>query len=318
MKQGKAISAVSSLGKTRVTWQNISRNAGLYLLLMPAVVLLLIFAYKPMYGVVIAFKDYRNSLGIVGSPWLNPWFQNLTKFFNSYQFKATLTNTLRISVYSLIAGFPLPILLALIVNQMRARRFRRFFQTVTYLPHFISTVVMVGLIMIILSPGSGLIGHLYGLFGGKAPNLMGSANAFSHIYVWSDIWQHLGWDSIIYLAALSAIDPTLYEAATVDGASRAQKIAHIDFPLILPTACIMLVLRAGNIMNVGFEKVYLMQNNLNAATSEIIATYVYKIGIISAQYGYSAAINLFNTVINLALLILVNHITKRMNGSSLF
>ena len=304
--------------RPRITRRNIKKNAGLYLLLAPAVILLIIFAYKPMYGVIIAFKNYRNSTGILGSPWLDPWYANFTKFFNSFQFEATVFNTLRLSLYSLLAGFPLPIMLAMAVNQMDARRFRRLFQTVTYLPHFISTVVMVGLILIMLSPGSGLIGQVYGLFGSKAPNLMGSSGAFPHIYVWTDIWQHAGWDSIIYLAALSAIDPTLYEAATVDGASRLQRIARIDLPLILPTACILLVLRAGNMMNVGFEKVYLMQNNLNAATSEIISTYTYKIGIISAQYSYSTAINLFNTLINLTLLMVVNFTTKRLNGSGLF
>ncbi len=304
--------------RSRSVWHSISKNAGLYLLLAPALVLLLLFAYKPMYGVIIAFKNYRNSLGILGSPWMDPWYANFTKFFNSFQFENTVRNTLRLSLYSLLAGFPLPILLALAVNQMRAQRFKRLFQTVTYLPHFISTVVMVGLIMIFLSPGSGLIGQAYRLFGAEAPNLMGNASAFSHIYVWTDIWQHAGWDSIIYLAALSSIDPTLYEAATVDGASRLQRIRHIDLPLLLPTAAILLVLRAGNIMNVGFEKVYLMQNNLNASTSEIISTYTYKIGIISAQYNYSTAINLFNTSINLALLLLVNLMTRRINDSGLF
>ncbi len=314
----KPTSGIAAQPRAGFTWRNISKNAGLYLLLAPALILLLLFAYKPMYGIIIAFKNYRNSLGIFGSPWMKPWFANFTKFFNSFQFENTVFNTLRLSLYSLLAGFPLPILLALAVNQMRAQRFKRLFQTVTYLPHFISTVVMVGLIMIFLSPGSGLIGHLYRLLGLEAPNLMGSAAAFPHIYVWSDIWQHAGWDSIIYLAALSSIDPALYEAATVDGASRLQRIRHIDLPLILPTACILLVLRAGNMMNVGFEKVYLMQNNLNAATSEIISTYTYKIGIISAQYNYSTAINLFNTAINLALLLLVNFITNRMNDSGLF
>lgn len=314
----KRLSDVAGRQKPGFAWRNISKNTGLYLLLSPALILLLLFAYKPMYGIVIAFKNYRNSLGILGSPWMDPWYANFTKFFNSFQFETTVFNTLRLSLYSLLAGFPLPILLALAVNQMRAQRFKRLFQTVTYLPHFISTVVMVGLIMIFLSPGSGLIGHLYRLFGTEAPNLMGSAAAFPHIYVWTDIWQHAGWDSIIYLAALSSIDPALYEAATVDGASRLQRIRHIDLPLLLPTACILLVLRAGNIMNVGFEKVYLMQNNLNAASSEIISTYTYKIGIISAQYNYSTAINLFNTTINLALLLLVNAITRRINDSGLF
>jgi putative aldouronate transport system permease protein len=296
----------------------IKQNAGLYLLLLPAVILLVLFAYKPMYGVVIAFKDYRNALGIMGSPWSSPWYANFTKFFNSFQFGNTLRNTLGLSVYGLVASFPLPIVLALALNQMRTGPFKRMFQTITYLPHFISTVVMVGLILIVLSPGSGLIGQIFKLFGKVPPNLMGSASAFSSIYVWSDVWQHTGWDSIVYLAALSAIDPSLYEAATIDGASKLQKLNKIDLPLILPTASILLILRVGNTMNIGFEKVYLMQNNLNMSSSEIIATYVYKIGLINAQYSYSAAINLFNTIINLTLLILVNQITKKLSSSSLF
>jgi putative aldouronate transport system permease protein len=296
----------------------IRQNAGLYVLLLPAVVLLVLFAYKPMYGVIIAFKDYRNALRIMGSPWSSPWYENFTRFFNSFQFGVTVRNTLGISAYGLIASFPLPIVLALVLNRMRQGLFKRAFQTITYLPHFISTVVMVGLILIVLSPGSGLIGQIFRLFGGTAPNLMGNANAFASIYVWSDVWQHTGWDSIVYLAALSAIDPSLYEAATIDGASKMHMLKKIDLPLILPTASILLILRVGNTMNLGFEKVYLMQNNLNMAASEIISTYVYKIGLLNSQYSYSAAVNLFNTVINLVLLLSVNQITKKLSNSSLF
>jgi putative aldouronate transport system permease protein len=302
-------------------WKLMSRirqNSGLYLLIAPALVLLLLFAYKPMYGVIIAFKDYRNALGILGSPWSSPWYANFVKFFNSFQFGNTVRNTLVLSVYGLFASFPLPIILALALNRMRYGTFKKVFQTVTYLPHFISTVVMVGLILIVLSPGSGLIGQLFALFGKTAPNLMGDPGAFSSIYVWSDVWQHTGWDSIVYLAALSAIDPALYEAATIDGASKWQMLKKIDLPLILPTASILLILRVGNTMNVGFEKVYLMQNNLNMPSSEIIATYVYKIGLLGSQYSYSTAINLFNTVINLILLVSVNHITKKLSDNSLF
>jgi putative aldouronate transport system permease protein len=304
--------------QSRKLLPQIRQNIGLYLLLLPAVVLVLLFAYKPMYGVVIAFKDYRNALGIMGSPWSSPWYANFTKFFNSFQFGVTVRNTLGISAYGLLASFPLPIILALALNRMRLGLFKRAFQTITYLPHFISTVVMVGLILIVLSPGSGLIGQIFRLFGGAAPNLMGSPDAFASIYVWSDVWQHTGWDSIVYLAALSAIDPSLYEAATIDGASKMQMLKKIDLPLILPTASILLILRVGNTMNLGFEKVYLMQNNLNMSASEIISTYVYKIGLLNSQYSYSAAVNLFNTIINLVLLLSVNQITKKLSNSSLF
>ena len=298
--------------------RRITRNWGLYLLLLPSLVLLVMFAYKPMYGIIIAFKDYKNSLGIVGSPWSDPLFKNFMRFFNSFQCKTTIRNTIWLSLYSMLAGFPLPIMLALMINQITAKRFRKGFQTILYLPHFISTVVMVGLLLIWLSPSTGLIGTIYRMFGKEAPNLMGMASAFPSLYVWSDVWQHAGWDSIIFLAALSSIDPTLYEAATVDGASRWQKLCYIDLPLILPTACIMLILRAGNLMNVGFEKVFLMQNDLNMQTSEVIATYVYKMGLKNNQYAVSTAVNLFNNVINFALLVLVNGVTRKLGDTSLW
>lgn len=297
------------------TFGQIKRNWGLYLLLLPAVVLTLLFAYKPMYGIIIAFKDYSPALGITGSPWAG--FKYFEKFFHSYQFSNTIKNTLIISVYSLVT-FPIPIMLALMVNQMRPNRFRRFFQTVSYMPHFISTVVMVGLMMILLSPSTGLIGNLYSLFGKEAPDVMGSAGLFSSVYVWSDVWQHVGWDSIIFIAALSAVDPSLYEAATVDGASRWHKIRYIDIPMLMPTAVTLLILRVGGLLGVGFEKVYLMQNDMNATASEILSTYVYKIGLLSSQYSFSSAINLFNTVINFVLLILVNQISKKMSENSLW
>ncbi|TYP78172.1 putative aldouronate transport system permease protein [Paenibacillus methanolicus] len=293
----------------------IGRNWGLYLLLLPAVTLLICFTYKPMYGVVIAFKDFSPALGISGSPWAG--LKYFEKYFHSYQFAVTIKNTLVISLYSFVL-FPIPIIFALLVNQMRQNYFKRVFQTVTYMPHFISTVVMVGLMMILLSPGNGLIGHLYGLFGAEAPNVMGSAGLFSSVYVWSDVWQHTGWDSIIYIAALSAVDPSLYEAATVDGASRWQKIRYIDIPMLIPTAITLLILRVGGLLGVGFEKAYLMQNNLNISGSEVISTYVYKIGLLSAQYSFSSAINLFNTIINFVLLILVNWVSRRYSGQSLW
>ncbi|MCA0755894.1 ABC transporter permease subunit [Paenibacillus sp. N4] len=297
------------------TLGRIRKNWGLYLLLLPAAVLLLLFAYIPMYGVLIAFKDYSPATGILESPWAG--FNYFEKFFNSYQFDITIKNTLVISLYS-IATFPIPIMLALMINQMRANRFKQVFQTVTYMPHFISTVVMVGLILILLSPGNGLLGNLFRLFGAEAPNLIGSAGMFSSLYVWTDVWQHAGWDSIIYIAALSAVDPSLYEAAKVDGASRWQRIRYIDMPMLLPTAITLLILRIGGLLGVGFEKVYLMQNNLNISSSEVIATYVYKIGLLSSQYSFSSAINLFNTVINFILLILVNQAAKKYSENSLW
>jgi len=296
----------------------IRKNAGLYLMIFPAVLLSFLFAYLPMYGIVIAFKDYRNALGILGSPVADPLFKYFIRFFNSYQFSSTIKNTLAISFYSLVATIPLPIIMALILNQMVSKNFKRVFQTISYLPHFISTVVMVGILLIMLSPSSGLIGQIFRAFGAQAANLMGMPGAFSSVYVWSDVWQHTGWDSIIYLAALSSVDPALYEAAVIDGANRWQRMWKIDLAMLMPTACIVLIMRAGNIMNVGFEKVYLMQNNLNLVRSEVISTYVYKVGIISQQYSYSSAINLFNTIVNLLLLLLVNYFSKRINETGLW
>ena len=295
--------------------RGLKKSIPLYILLFPSAVLLFCFAYLPMYGLIIAFKDYSPALGIMGSPWVG--FKHFIKFFNSYQFALTLKNTLSISLYGIIVGFPLPIALALLCNQIRNQKFKKVFQVTTYLPHFISTMVMCGLILIFLSPSSGIIANFFRLFGVVLPNFMASVSAFKHVYVWSDIWQHLGWDSIIYLAALSAIDPTYYEAATIDGASTMQKIRYIDIPLILSTAMILLILRAGGILSVGFEKVLLLQNTQNSMGSEIISTYVYKVGMQSFQYSLSTAIGLFNTVVNLAVLLVVNWFSKKTTDTGL-
>ncbi|MBF6626685.1 sugar ABC transporter permease [Aerococcaceae bacterium zg-BR9] len=288
----------------------------LYLLALPSVILLLIFAYVPMGGIVLAFKDYLPALGIFESQWVG--LKHFKQFFNSYQFPITIKNTVKISVYSILVGFPLPIILALMVNQMRNGRFKQVFQVITYLPHFISIMVMCGMIIMFLSPSSGLLANILAKFDVKLPNLLSSPNRFADIYVWSDVWQHIGWDSIIYLAALTGIDPTYYEAATMDGAGKFKKILHIDIPLLLPTAMIMLVLRMGGLLNVGFEKAFLLQNTMNMAGSEIISTYVYKIGMQSMQYSLSTAIGLFNTIINLMLLIGANWFSKKTTESGLF
>ena len=278
--------------------------------------LLIMFAYIPMLGLVIAFKDYSPANGIINSPWVG--FKYFTQFFNSVQFGTTMMNTLKISIYSILVGFPLPILLALLCNQLRAGKFKKVFQVTTYLPHFISTMVMCGMIILFLSPNSGLIANIFKSLGWTMPNLLSKPDSFAGVYVWSDVWQHIGWDSIIYLAALSAIDPTYYEAATMDGASRMQKILNIDLPLLLPTAMILLILRAGSLLSIGFEKVLLLQNPLNLAGSEVISTYVYKVGMLNFQYSYSTAIGLFNTVVNLIILLSVNWFSKRYTKTGLF
>ena len=301
--------------KKRRVWLRLKQSAPLYLLLAPAVIVFLIFTYAPMYGVVIAFKDYKPAEGIWGSEWAG--FANFLTFFRSFQFWPTIRNTLVISLYTIAVTFTLPVLLALMCNQMHALRFKKFFQVSTYLPHFISTVVMCGMILLFLSPSNGMIAKVLELVGIELPNLMGSAAAFPHIYVWSEVWQHLGWDSILYVAALSAVDPTLYEAATVDGATKFHKVLYIDIPSLIPTITIMFILRMGSVMNVGFEKAFLLQNTLNGSTSELISTYVYKIGLVKSQYSLSAAIGMFNNVINMILLLAVNAISRKVSENSL-
>lgn len=295
--------------------EGVKRSKSLYLLMLPSIVIFLLFTYYPMYGVLIAFKDFTPAQGIMGSPWAG--LKYFKQFFNSYQFTLTIRNTLVISLYTILVTFPLPIAMALMCNQMKALKFKKFFQVSTYLPHFISTVVMCGMIILFLSPSSGIIAKLVGLLGFKLPNLMGSASAFPHIYVWTEAWQHVGWDSILYIATLSSVDPTLYEAATMDGASKWHKMLHIDIPALMPTATIMFILRMGSVMSVGFEKIYLLQNTLNSSTSEIISTYVYKVGLVSNQYSLSSAIGLFNNLINLILLLTVNAISSKLGDTSL-
>lgn len=291
------------------------KSGPLYVLLLPTIILLICFTYIPMYGIVMAFKDYSPALGIWSSPWVG--VKHFIQYFNSYQFGLTLKNTLSISLYSILIGFPLPIALAILCNQLRIGMFKKVFQVTTYLPHFISTMVMCGMILIFLSPSNGLMANILGLFGMEMPNLLSSPVLFSSVYVWSDVWQHVGWDSIIFLAALSSIDPTYYEAATMDGASRFQKIWHIDLPLLMPTAMILLILRAGSLLSIGFEKVLLLQNPLNLTGSEVISTYVYKVGMQNFQYSLSTAIGLFNTVVNVIILLFVNWLSKKLTKTSL-
>ena len=296
---------------------DLSRHWPLYLMVLPAVVVIAVFSYAPMYGVVIAFKNFKPAYGISGSSWVG--LRNFERFFSSYQFKNTLLNTLSISIYSMLACFPAPIILALMMDQVRSKSTQRFIQTVTYMPHFISVIVVSGMILTFLNVNTGLYGNLARLLGVRNPkDLLGEKNLFSTIYVLSDIWQHTGWDSIIYMAALSAVDPSLHEAARVDGASEWDRIVHIQIPSIVPTMVILLILRAGSLMSVGFDKVYLLQNGLNLDRSEVLSTYVYKVGMINQQYSFSAAANLFNTVVNFVMIMLVNQIARRLGETSLW
>lgn len=301
------------------TWKKIRVRWQLYLLLFLPLAYIIVFAYIPMSGLIIAFKDYDFRKGIFDSPWVGlKHFQN---FFQSYKFKLVLKNTLTLSIYSLAVSFPIPIVFALLLNSMRNRRYAKLIQTVTYVPHFISTVIIVGLLTQILSNRTGIYGTIYTLITGETgPNILASGPLFKHIYVWSGVWQNMGYNAIIYIAALAGVDTSLHEAAMIDGATKVQRIRYIDFPTILPTATIMLILAVGQIMNLGYEKVLLMQNDLNLNYSEIISTYVYKVGLASGitNFSLSAAISMFNSVINFILLLTVNKITKKLSGSGIF
>ncbi|PRY59887.1 ABC transporter permease [Glycomyces artemisiae] len=288
----------------------------LWVMVAPAVAFVAVFAYVPMYGLQLAFREFDFAAGITGGDWVGlKYFQ---QFFDSPQFWTLLRNTVVISVSTLAAGFIAPIALALMVNQVLGRRRKKFLQTATYLPHFISIVVIVGMLQVFLSPTSGLITRVAGLFGVDDANFLGSASAFVPVYVLSEVWQHAGWNSIIYLAALSSVDPQLYEAAKIDGAGRFSIIRHVDVPALVPTMIVLLILNMGNVLNTGFEKIFLMQNPLNLGVSEVIATYVYKIGILSNQFSYATAIGLFNTLINFAFLVVANQIAKRVSNTSLW
>lgn len=297
-------------GKWTKTGKLIKANWALYLFLLPTVAYYLIFSYGPMYGIQIAFKRFSISDGIWGSPWVGLYW--IEEFVSSPMFWKYLWNTLSLSLYSLLAGFPMPILLALILNYVASEKFKRFAQTVTYMPHFISTVVMVGMLSSFFSPTSGFVNSFLGKLGIDPIYFMGRSDLFRHMYVWSGIWQGVGWSSIIYIAALTSVSFELHEAAIIDGATKLQRIWNIDLPSIMPVTVTLLILNCGGILGVGFEKVYLMQNSLNINVSEVISTYTYKVGLQLAEFSYSTAIGLFNTVINFIVLMLANTISKRV------
>ncbi|MEK3733047.1 ABC transporter permease subunit [Paenibacillus sp. FSL M8-0334] len=302
--------------KKRTLWRRITRNWELYLFIAPAFFYFLIFHYGPMYGIQIAFKNFIPTMGITGSPWVG--FEHFVRFFDSYYFWDLLWNTLSISLYELAVGFPLPIILALAFNEVKDSFFKRTVQTVTYAPHFISVVVMSGMIITFLSPSSGIIVHIIQFLGFDAPQFLTDPAWFKTVYVLSGVWQSTGWGTIIYLAALSAVDPQLHEAAIVDGASRWRRIMHINIPAIVPTITILLILNMGSILGVGFEKILLLQNPLNMEASDVISTFVYRSGLLDAQYSFSTAVGLFNSVVNAILLIVVNQIARRTSENSLW
>lgn len=283
----------------------LKENWQLYLLLLVPVVITVIYKYGPMYGIQIAFRDFTASRGIWGSEWVNlEWFE---RFFSSPNCGRMIVNTVLISLYSLLWSFPVPIILALALNQLRFHKLKRVVQTVLYAPHFISTMIICGMLRIFLSPSGGLINLIFG----TSIDFLNQSSMFRTIYIASGIWQEAGWGTIIYLATLSSVDTSLYEAAKVDGASVFQRILHIDLPALVPMAVLQLILSASNLMNVGFEKIYLLQTDLNKPVSDTIAVYVYEQGILGAEYSYSTAIGLFNTAVNIVLLIVVSRIAKK-------
>ncbi|MCM1543634.1 MAG: ABC transporter permease subunit [Blautia sp.] len=300
-----------------------SKNYELYLFVLPAFVVLVIFNYIPIYGLQIAFKDFVPSKGIAGSEWTG--LKHFMRFVSGYQFENLMANTFVLALQVIFFTFPIPVLFALVVNQLKNGWKKNMIQTISYMPHFISTVVIAGMLLVFLSPRSGIVNIIISWLGGEKINFMGMASWFRPLYIISEIWQHMGWESIVFVAALSSVDPTYYEAAKMDGAGRFKRMLYIDLPMLLPTMIIVFILKVGYVTSAGgsamspvFEKVFLMQNDLNLSTSEVIATYVYKIGLKSQQYSYSAAIGLFNTLISFSLVAVMNKIGKKTTGAGLW
>ena len=305
--------------RTKTLGHRILRAWQLYLMLLLPLIYLILFKYVPMLGLQIAFKEYSAKGGIWGSPWVG--LKYFSKFFGDYNFTRILVNTLRISVYSLVVEFFVPIFLALSINCIKNQAFKKTIQTITYIPHFISVVVLVGIMIQMLNPIIGLYGHaMTALTGSRPADILGIPEAFPHLYVWSSVWQNAGWNSIIYIAALANCDQDLHEAAQIDGATRFQRVLYVDIPAILPTAIILLILNCGKVMGIGFEKVFLMQNSLNLSYSEVISTYVYKqaFGTGMTNFSYSTTIGLFNSVINFVLITIVNKISGKISETSLW
>lgn len=294
----------------------LKRDWQLLVLCALPVLYFIIFHYIPMYGVQIAFKDFKATDGIWGSAWVG--FKHFRRFFASSQFVSLIKNTLGLSLLQILLGFPVPIILAIMLNQVKNQRFRKFAQSILYCPHFISIVVLAGMLYIFLSPRNGIVNTIIKMLGGEAIFFLGEAKYFKLTFVISGIWQNAGWSAIIYIAALAGISPDLYEAAQVDGANKWQRIRHIDLPGIMPTIVMMLIMEIGKVMSLGFQKAYLLQNAQNLVASEIISTYIYKVGMLDAQYSYSAAVNLFNNVINIILLVTFNKLAKKLTDNSLW
>ncbi len=301
----------------RGRWKTRLRNDWqIYVLLLPGVIYFIVFQYIPLYGIQIAFRDYKASMGILDSPWVG--WSNFITFFQSYYCGRLILNTLLLNLYSLLWSFPFPIVLALLLNRIRQERFKKFTQTVIYIPHFISTVVMAGMLYIFLSPSTGMINQIITFLGGESIYFMAEAGWFRTVYIASGIWQSAGWNTILYIAALTSVDQEIYEAATLDGASVMQKIRHIDLPSILPIAVMMLILNCGSIMGGDTQKALLLQTGSNTNTSDIIGVYVYNVGLGQAKYSYTAAIGLFQNLIGFVMILTVNTLAKKLGSVSMF
>ena len=288
----------------------------LYLFMVPALAYYITLEYAPIYGLQIAFKNYSPARGIWGSKWIG--MAQFERFFRSAYFTDTIVNTLRLSLLSLFFGFTLPVVFALMLNEMRCKSYRNLVKTVSYAPHFISVVVIIGVLRLFVTPSTGIVNHIIAALGGERIAFFQESRWFAPLYVMSGIWQELGWNSMIYIAALSAVDPTLHEAAIIDGANKIQRMIHVNLPVLRPTIVVLLILNCGQLLNVGYEKVLLMQTDTNLTVSETISTYVYKAGLINAEFSFSAAVNLFSSVINCVLLIIVNTITSKLDDTSLW
>ena len=295
--------------------RELKRNWVLYLMILPVVVYLFIFDYIPMYGVTLGFKKYSAKLGILGSEWVG--LAHFKRFFSSHNFKNLLGNTLGISLYCMVLEFPFPIILALLLHYLDIKPLKKFVQMISYAPHFLSTVIIASLLTLFCAK-DGFFNIIGGIFGAEAVDLLTKPELFKHIYAWSDVWKSMGWSAIIYIAALSGVDQQMHEAAIVDGANKLQRMLKIDLPTIVPTIVMLLILKMGSIMSVGFEKAFLLQNDLNLKSSEIIATYVYVLGLVKADYAFSTAVSLFNTVINVTLIVLANTFSKKVLKESLW
>lgn len=308
LKKYKSQRLLCSLNKALSMWQ-------LYVLILPAVVYLIIFSYFPMYGIQIAFKKYRVSIGIWGSEWVG--LDHFVRFLTFPNFWKIMFNTLRISFKSLIWGFPFPIILALLLNELNNVKFKKIVQMITYAPHFISTITVCGMVLLFFNREYGIVNTVISTFGGRKVDWLSNASYFDALYVGSGIWQGLGWGTIIYLAALSGVSPEMIEAAKIDGASRARVVWHINIPTILPTIVIMLILNCGNLLGVGFEKIFALQNDLNLEISNVIGTYTYQIGLQGGQFSYASAIGLFNNIVNVIVLVFVNTVAKKLSDISI-